>query len=1756
MFKLVQKQTYTVLSHRYSVLLIFTGIVFVLVSAFQFGEVAMEWSRDQYSALFNIYHDNIAGVAFQNRMCLPIPIDAVYTWVNGSDPKLMADLRKVKWELELKRNHSSSTESPNNKTNSIQCKLQDCLPIQLVVLDTALPASVNLQQLGEAHPSFAQASRLFNVTKDGGLVVSVVEFNKRNEVDTLLRGEHIVYLGNKNISLSRGYLTSDWTAEKSISMKELILVSGITKDVTEETVRNAIPEEQRQHVSKIEIDVIAGMAVLTLSNTDAAKGIISEKTEDDALHFMSSYLIWGLEHDVPAAGGEVSASRFEDNEELRYSLRSLEKHAPWIRHVYIVTNGQIPSWLNLDNPRMTLVSHSEIFPNKTHLPSFSSPAIESHLHRIPGLSKKFIYLNDDTMFGKEVWPDDFYTHARGQKVYLTWPVPNCAEGCPSSWIRDNYCDKACNTSECDWDGGDCDASRTGGDTAQGGQAGGAYLEQMYCNSGCANGWVADKYCDQACNVQQCGFDAGDCGTVNFHRLHSVKIERPTEVTLPRGLTVAFFNVSTIFSPNGSISEGKYMNNKAVRTATVAQKFFTVHLLLYKNISETTVTFTIAGKKSDVPVNVTFNVTINTLPVEERAVSIISEDAGDAKDKGANKTRVASEEENFLFPDVDQQLRGPHKPLKPVGDFPGDVDIPVPDLLPEDVATKLKQLDEQLEQGDLTEKGFKKQKTKILKEYRQSPDYKTKRDAALKSQLVNNDNLQDKAMPNQGHGMDVKPNDPNMEQQIPNMDQHVPNMGQGQHQQIPNMGQQAPNMEQHKPKLEDHVDLDRIMSARKRAEEREKGLHKRQQAKDNMLGGEQKLGMAVGGEQPLQNLGQPKWNQMQNMGEGMGQMGVGQQLPGMGQQVLNAGQQPGFGQQGGLRQPGPGQIGVGQQGPGMGQQVPNMGQQMPNAGQQPVFGQQGGLRQPVPGQMGVGQQGPGMGQQVPNMGQQFPNVGLQPGFGQQGGVLQQAPGQIGVGQQGPGMGQQVPLMGQQIPNVGQQVPGLPQQGGVRQPAPGHIPGGGQQMPNQQVPVLKQGAPARGQNVAHQQGQFVGQQPLQNMGQGQHVGEQLLNAGQHPVGGQQVPHVDPKLPNVGLQDQNNLNNAIPDLNQGQLNQAPIGGIQPRGVPNNVINPNLELDNNAGPNQQDQADKELQGEGDLKRQKRDDVVQIEDDEGADDIEPNREQREDGQKADDIDNNFENQQARLRDMNIFYAKKDADGIDDKQVLNRRLLSVVQSDTDNIRYNVSKADYGEPFREHFDTKSQTSSDEIVKYNPNKPSKDTVNGKIVHNVKVGKFETMRITEGYEGGNMKKKKVFGVASVKSSKTKMDETLDQSSSRRDALLADDVAEDAEQELRRTEEKKEKLSRMTSFLPWERNDVLYNITQLLSMKNADAQSAYETKNPLQRKLMDAFSDSLRYVNKIYNIKFGFTSRKVPAHMPHMIDVDIMNELQDEFAKEYDLTSSHQVRHSQDMQFAFSYMYYIIGAPKEVNVTEVFDEFDTDSSGILSDREIRTLATRLYDLPLDLKTLTNLENIIINCSKYQPSDAAGASLVTEKYYEQNMPQVSKWLVSHCDPLIQLMGQSVEGQTKYRHELMGEDEIAFKMIRTNVSQVIGQLDDIRKNPRKFICLNDNIEHETGDSSMVKAVLQDFYESLFPIISQFELPREYRNRFLHIDELREWRRYRDWLRFWTHLSLGGLIVFSIASFCSTQLRALKRRCCPRRRVRSHDIAEKVQHETK
>jgi UDP-N-acetylglucosamine-lysosomal-enzyme len=66
-------------------------------------------------------------------------------------------------------------------------------------------------------------------------------------------------------------------------------------------------------------------------------------------------------------------------------MRSIEKFCSWARRVYLITNGQIPKWLNLNNNRLKVITHEQIFTNKSHLPTFSSPAIEANLKNIPGI---------------------------------------------------------------------------------------------------------------------------------------------------------------------------------------------------------------------------------------------------------------------------------------------------------------------------------------------------------------------------------------------------------------------------------------------------------------------------------------------------------------------------------------------------------------------------------------------------------------------------------------------------------------------------------------------------------------------------------------------------------------------------------------------------------------------------------------------------------------------------------------------------------------------------------------------------------------------------------------------------------------------------------------------------------------------------------------------------------------------------------------------------------------------------------------------------------------------------------------------------------------------------------------------------------------------------------------------------------------------------------------------------------------------------
>lgn len=123
-----------------------------------------------------------------------------------------------------------------------------------------------------------------------------------------------------------------------------------------------------------------------------------------------------------------SPTRYTNRDELRYSLRSLYYYAPWIRRIFLVTDGQVPPWYTGDSDALTLVSHRELFPDPDPLPTFNSHAIESVLHRIPGLSEQFLYMNDDVFFSSVVHAESFFEVSGIARTFLSRSmIPFCDE---------------------------------------------------------------------------------------------------------------------------------------------------------------------------------------------------------------------------------------------------------------------------------------------------------------------------------------------------------------------------------------------------------------------------------------------------------------------------------------------------------------------------------------------------------------------------------------------------------------------------------------------------------------------------------------------------------------------------------------------------------------------------------------------------------------------------------------------------------------------------------------------------------------------------------------------------------------------------------------------------------------------------------------------------------------------------------------------------------------------------------------------------------------------------------------------------------------------------------------------------------------------------------------------------------------------------------------------------------------------------------
>ncbi|KAI6658944.1 N-acetylglucosamine-1-phosphotransferase subunits alpha/beta-like isoform X1 [Oopsacas minuta] len=1057
----------------------------------------------QYST--SEFSDNIAARDLHEHLSSYLPIDVVYTWVNGSDPLLIQTLNEVKRNLREEQNtnvtlEANLTKASMNTTSkgfdillpNKTCRLRHCVPFNVLVLsyrEGLAPAIRGNEVFWNVDnllvEKVIETCETINVCSE---VVTFVKMSNIQAVEMAL-GDNITFEG-EIVPAVGSFVTSEKVIN-SIPLTNYYIISGNNTNSSQLTDRlNSISSNQYfTIISKHDLDT-ESIIIYKITSDSYNTDLVTDKNES-TFAINAARIVWNPIHDKFNIGFEnelddYSLNRFEDNEELRYSIRSVLKYAPWIRHIYIVTNGQIPYWLDLSHTRVSIVTHHEIFQNISHLPTFSSPSIESHIHRIPGLSKKFLYLNDDVMLGQPVWPEDFYSDTKGQKIYLSWSVPNCRDGCPSSWIGDGYCDSSCNYTECEMDAGDCNATKTRGRMGRWGYSDYSRYAQDtsgYCAAGCPNSWMGDRYCDTSCFMLDCGFDSGDCGIEEHFRLLKFYIDFTNATQLfylPLGTPAAYFNLSDNFpkKDNWTLVSGYFHSNNTIRTSVYSSKHHILTMTFYNNLpfsNETSTLFLTLSRAGSINTYYTLSLNISR---------------------------------------VMNQSAGPNLFTTPA----------------------------LFDSYELVEKKFSINKQQIT--FLSSPE---------NGKITLRDDKQSFQEDFLSHF--------NFTSQI----------------------------------------LDFLLTSTEIPESVRDGLK---------------------------------------------------------------------------------------------------------------------------------------------------------------------------------------------------------------------------------PIVTQ---------------FLG-------------GFLTHNGFVH--------HIRIALDQLTIDEINNIESILRGLNKPTLEMT--------------FSPNISISD-------------------------------------------------------------------RGLQMFSPSSNQ--------LSRNIGK-------HILINSDENFYGKP---------------------------------------------------EG----------------------------------------------------------------IPF-----------------------YQS-----RKLMDTFGESLKYVNRKFSKRFGHEARKVPAHMPHLIDRDIMQELQDEFREEFDLTSSHKVRQNDDMQYSFSYYYYYMSETLEsISLRRVFEEFDTDENGILSILEQRNLIALLKELPLSRETMNNYYDILNECSiSYEGTRAELPNDEPESYYGENLPLINLEFFAECTELIELVKLHYSVLPKRKFEILNEDEVAFKMINENSSKALGHLDWIRKNTRKFICINDNIDHNTASASVVKSLIREFYLSLFPIPTPFELPSHYRNRFGYIDEYTKWQ---------------------------------------------------------
>lgn len=114
-------------------------------------------------------------------------------------------------------------------------------------------------------------------------------------------------------------------------------------------------------------------------------------------------------------------SRYRNYRLFKYWFRAVEKYAPWVHKIFLITDDQVPTWLDTTNEKIVLINHSDYIDPK-YLPTFNSNVIELGIGLIPELAEHFVLFNDDTFLNARVTQEDFFKESLPRDTYAESPI--------------------------------------------------------------------------------------------------------------------------------------------------------------------------------------------------------------------------------------------------------------------------------------------------------------------------------------------------------------------------------------------------------------------------------------------------------------------------------------------------------------------------------------------------------------------------------------------------------------------------------------------------------------------------------------------------------------------------------------------------------------------------------------------------------------------------------------------------------------------------------------------------------------------------------------------------------------------------------------------------------------------------------------------------------------------------------------------------------------------------------------------------------------------------------------------------------------------------------------------------------------------------------------------------------------------------------------------------------------------------------------